>query len=342
MKPESFQKSLWSVFPDGLRIHVCESWRWHEREDAELEQAVQAFKETRPPRNYARKWAEWAASLLGEPTHHEEAKSRVRAPTRTPDDHEDGEYYTFVAIEFNKMAVKLNDGKWVFTHWTHHVSLAYLPPLGSQRYKLQQDLNAVMQNYIAIREEPHLMPSRLLHFRCCKCYRDCDETDFIQPLIEFLPDELENELEMNSIELLTSPKGSETKRAMIKRLYERDIQRMSDAPIGKAVSVGPGGRQRPMTMQLSGGRVHADSEMATLLFYLRDRLIYRFGVFHMEGKVGLHHERSWHVTPVTEDLTAVANLPRRLHPTTQVVRVEELDCLTTHFLESCNPLNQLD
>ena len=57
---------------------------------------------------------------------------------------------------------------------------------------------------------------------------------------------------------------------------------MADAPTGVAVSVDPDGRQPPITMQLSEGRVCANSEISTLLFYLRDRLIYRFGVFHME------------------------------------------------------------
>ena len=55
-----------------------------------------------------------------------------------------------------------------------------------------------------------------------------------------------------------------------------------------------------MTMQLSEGGVSINSEIFTLLYYLRERLIYRFGVFHMEGRVGLHHEASWRVTPQTK------------------------------------------
>ena len=39
-----------------------------------------------------------------------------------------------------------------------------------------------------------------------------------------------------------------------------------------------------------------NSDIYTLLYYIRERLIYRFGVFHMEGRVGLHHEASWRVT----------------------------------------------
>ena len=42
------------------------------------------------------------------------------------------------------------------------------------------------------------------------------------------------------------------------------------------------------------------SEIFTLLYYLRERLTYRFVVFHMEGRVGLHHEASWRVTPQTK------------------------------------------
>ena len=57
--------------------------------------------------------------------------------------------------------------------------------------------------------------------------------------------------------------------------------------------------------------------------YLRDWLIYRFVVFHMEGHVGLHHENSWHVTPQTENLN---------HE--EVVRCEQVDDETARWLES--------
>ena len=53
-------------------------------------------------------------------------------------------------------------------------------------------------------------------------------------------------------------------------------------------------------------KVHAKSELSTLLHYLRETLIYRHGVCHLEprNEVGLLDERSWHVTPQTQGLYA--------------------------------------
>ena len=72
---------------------------------------------------------------------------------------------------------------------------------------------------------------------------------------------------------------------------------MASAHVGVAVGFASDGRQPPITMQLPEGGVSAKTEILTLLDYLRERLIYCFGVLHMEAPVGLHHEASWHVTP---------------------------------------------
>ena len=51
-------------------------------------------------------------------------------------------------------------------------------------------------------------------------------------------------------------------------------------------------------IQLSGHNVDKTSEIVTLLHYLRENLIYRQGVYHMEprGNTGWHDVKSWHVT----------------------------------------------
>ena len=53
-------------------------------------------------------------------------------------------------------------------------------------------------------------------------------------------------------------------------------------------------------------RVHAESEVSTLLHYLHETLIYKHGVFYLEPRdeVGVLDDRSWHVTPQTEGLYA--------------------------------------
>ena len=59
-------------------------------------------------------------------------------------------------------------------------------------------------------------------------------------------------------------------------------------------------------VQLVDCRVHAESEVSTLLHYLHETLIYKHGVFYLEPRdeVGVLDDRSWHVTPQTEGLHA--------------------------------------
>ena len=101
--------------------------------------------------------------------------------------------------------------------------------------------------------------------------------------------------------LCRRPNTGEDEHHAIQRLYNRDIQRVADEPIGVAVGVDTDGKQTPLRCSCPKG-VNAYSVIFTLLYYLRERLIYRLGVFHMEGRVGLHQEASWHVTPQTENL----------------------------------------
>ena len=351
MDPESFQKSTWCVFPQGLKIHVCDGWR-KGFDDDDVEQAVQAFREKRPPRRSPTPWA-WEEHRLGriplgstneycadcKKKHRilnaplivspwwacrcQVPSFRVGAPTSTRDDDDgDNNLCTYVALDIEEMAVKLCSDKWVVLRWKHHITLAYLPRI-IQNHKLSQDLTDTMQNWIDTRQTPHLMPIRLLYFRTCRCYKDSSSEDLYMPLVELKPEELQREMELGTIALSSTPPAGEEENHAICRLYNRDVQRIADAPTGVAVSVGPDGRQPPITMQLSEGRVCANSEISTLLFYLRDRLIYRFGVFHMEGHVGLHHENSWHVTPQTENFN---------HE--DMVRCEQVDDETARWLES--------
>ena len=275
MDPESFQKSTWCVFPRGLKIHVCECWR-KGFDDDDVEQAVQAFREKRPPRrsptpgeehrlgriplgstneycaNCQRKHrilntplivSPWWACRCQVPSFH------VGAPTSTrDDDDDDNDCYTYVALDIEEMAVKLSSDKWVVLRWKHHITLAYLPRM-IQNHKLSQDLTDTMQSWIDTRERPHLMPIPLLHFRTCRCYKDSSSEDLYMPLVEFQPEELQREMELGTIALCSPPPAGEEENHAICRLYSRDVQRMADAPpTGVAVSVGPNGRQPPITM----------------------------------------------------------------------------------------------
>ena len=59
-------------------------------------------------------------------------------------------------------------------------------------------------------------------------------------------------------------------------------------------------------VQLVDCRVHAESEVSTLLHYRHEALIDKHGVLYLEPRdeVGVLDDRSWHVTPQTQGLYA--------------------------------------
>ena len=66
------------------------------------------------------------------------------------------------------------------------------------------------------------------------------------------------------------------------------------------------GLHRKIEVLLRESKVGKTSELKTLLHYLREHLVFKWGVHHMlpSEDLGLHSEHSWHVTPQTNALEA--------------------------------------
>ena len=80
---------------------------------------------------------------------------------------------------------------------------------------------------------------------------------------------------------------------------------------GKASAIEEEGRPKyalpgMVEVLLRESKVDKTSELKSLLYYLREMLVFKYGVHHMHPPedLGLHSEDSWHVTPQTNALEA--------------------------------------
>ena len=106
-------------------------------------------------------------------------------------------------------------------------------------------------------------------------------------LFELTPAEINKELNCNTIALMdpvTHKRPSAMQHREIVILWQRDRQRYDRTEELKRTSgIWSSHCTSNMThIQLSGNNVHKTSYIATLLHNVRDNLIYRQGVYHME------------------------------------------------------------
>ncbi|MDA8583421.1 hypothetical protein N9L68_04290 [bacterium] len=264
------------MVPFGLKIWVSEV-KCMSFTDDDFEMAVQAFRKSgHAGAKYARRWAVLSDVLL-------------RRQNQGVYDKDDDVFYTYVALDIEDVAVKRRSGEWLTAESKHHTTIAYLPGMSQrQRDELAQGLKDTMECWIDTRDAPRLRHICLLHFRKCVVYSNEQSycKDRLRRLVTFA----------RQCRLSWDCASSCSARCPT-RVWTSSTQRVVSAPIGMAVGFDSDGRQPPITMQVSEGGVSVNSEIFTLLYYLRERLIYRFGVFHVEGRVGLHHQAIWHVTP---------------------------------------------
>ena len=91
-----------------------------------------------------------------------------------------------------------------------------------------------------------------------------------------------------------------------KRYHDRDAKRLHQAHhIESKCRPSYANESDTLEIRLDKERV-VESEVGSLLHYLRELLVYKFGVYHLKPRkeLGLHNEASWHVTPQTKGLCA--------------------------------------
>ena len=248
--------------------------------------------------------------------------------------------YTYVALWFDRMYFKPNlmssVSGWMQTRSAHHISLAYLPFMSDSSMEfLRSSLTEVLGDWWAT--PPAERPLALLPSRKFIIGTHCEETSFdgspdnrfiwsTQTTFNFETSDFKSEcsadlrelLDEGRIRLVNDPEslaaciakfgaGPESKKLMNDlciEFHRRDHSRLAAAERLESACVrkyGPGAELR-----LIEGKVHAHAEISTLLHYIRETMIYKHGVYHLEpvNEVGLLDVRSWHVTPQTRGLQA--------------------------------------
>ena len=254
---------------------------------------------------------------------------------------ESGILYTYIALSFDKAYIKIICGtkgtRMAVTRWDHHITLAYLPWRAEQQMR---DMAKSMRRLLVAWSdlEPSLRPLELLTSRSFtigrhKCdfdqhrpppfewdrWGDSDiydycKSDFLQEdweQIERLLDEglLDFEIEPKKIAEKRKIEGDVSPQFVKEVCWEywyRDCNRYFHAEEIERLSRPKHNEEGSVEILLREGRVSECSEVRSLLHYLRELLVFKFGAFHMTpgNDVELLSENKWHVTPQTRRLLA--------------------------------------
>ena len=95
-------------------------------------------------------------------------------------------------------------------------------------------------------------------------------------------------------------------RTVCAKFRDRDVGRVNKAHTMEKEGRPKYGLRGKIEVLLRESKVCQTSELKTLLHYLREHLVFKWGVHHMlpSKDLGLHSEHSWHVTPQTNALEA--------------------------------------
>ena len=254
-------------------------------------------------------------------------------------------HYTYVALRFKVASFRVVSGsqqdakeRRAVTSYAHHITLAYLPSMSERnRNEMRKSMNILLCDWPSIDAE--CRPMELLSSRGFEVggrKRDVvgddsvDESEkwpdtdvFTWYRSNFLCKSLEQVLSLvdngrfrfiNEPTMMTNKKkadGSdevslEFLREVCIKYHHRDHGRLQVARNIEAKSR----PKRPVTgsveIFLRATGVSECSEISPLLHYLREMLVFKFGVNHMEPceDVRVCTKESWHVTPQTNGLFA--------------------------------------
>ena len=249
-------------------------------------------------------------------------------------------HYTYVALYLRGAQFRIvgkenqkSPERFATVRWIHHVTLAYLPLITQREMRaMEAALNELIAEWLVI--EPKLRPVSLLTSRGLvegrraedfgkddmllevDRWRDTDiytwnHSDFINMEWEQLCKLIDNGLllfahEPKEITNIRETRGNdqvtpEVMKAVCKKYYDRDVNRYRKARAMEDEIRPKYALQGMIEVLLRGSKVHRTSELKSLLYYLREMLVFKYGVHHMHPPedLGLHNEESWHVTPQT-------------------------------------------
>ena len=332
--------SLRFHFEEGdCRIRVMRNDKGDEREEERRISCEQTADDRRAGRRQGRE-------LEAE----EPLADHARRRTRTQ--------YTYIALWFDRLYFKRlsveHEVVWMATRCPHHISLCYLPWMSDSLVDaLLSSLQRVLSDWWDLLKfgDPLERPLAILSSRRFSIgTHDIHQSNDLGPNADFMwsdrdtyafgdsdfmhesMEDLRVLLDEGRIRLKRDPaslvrliaehgSGPESKAEMARlciNFHRRDHGRLASATAleRRCVPKYDFGAE----VQLVDGRVHAESEVSTLLHYRHEALIDKHGVLYLEPRdeVGVLDDRSWHVTPQTEGLHA------RRHG---LVETEYADCV---------------
>ena len=234
----------------------------------------------------------------------------------------DTDRYTYVAIWFHTIFIKPQHGQWVKTSLDHHVTLAYLPNTPwAERWHMRNVCQDCVRNWVIGMVEPLRRPHDLLTFRYCHLLNDRARDAYTDrkgnytsvPIYEETAETINRRLDNGTIAMAKAVfrQDPEKPGAVIEERVDKSIvhywkrdckrfQEATDMETGAGrIRQGSGTERTLVHVQLKDGRIVKDSEIGTLLHYLQQLLIYRFGAYHMKPRtdIALLGCDSWHITP---------------------------------------------
>ena len=256
-----------------------------------------------------------------------------------------GAYYTYVALKFKKASCRVVTRgqapreRRAVTTYAHHITLAYLPFVPQRtRNEIWNILTMVLSDWSS--SPVNVRPIRLLSSRGfevlgpkCDANSDYmvdesdkwpDTEDFTLRRSNFLEEslpEIFDHIDGDRFRFIREPwsitqwkkaNGSdevppELLKKVCERYHHRDHDRLQEALRIEAKCQPKRAAEDSVEILVKDTRVSDCSQIRSLLHYLREMLVYKFGVHHMEPRADVRvcTEESWHVTPQTIGLWAM-------------------------------------
>ena len=221
----------------------------------------------------------------------------------------DPEKYTYVAVWFDILYIRLKSGEWVVTSGGHHCTMAYLPWLPWRSREVIMGSNeSIITDWKHGASDPLGRPHDLLTWRQCHITDPNDDTNYkSMPFYDMSHDVINEHLQNKTIHLArpvyhNGPDGEtveERNDVSIVRLWNRDNNRLDAAKRLESYSASHATVTGMVHLRLKNGIITEDSEVFTLLHYVNQNLIHHHRVHYLQPQheIGLKSAESWHVTP---------------------------------------------
>ena len=236
----------------------------------------------------------------------------------------DRRFSTYIGLHFDKLYYTATCGeekrpRIARTNWSQYIAVAYLPDVDSLTLEaMWSSLDAILKGWTCL--VPECRPSRLLSSsgvfwiqRPGESDEDREQRDFINTEWE----EIEKLVESGSLTFCREPAQMERRRLqqgddsidlefvreVCANFHDEDVGRVREAREVDEDCTSKHGYPGTLEIKLDKNGV-VDSEVKSVLHYMRQELIYRFEASHREPRadVGVKDQETWRLTPQTIEI----------------------------------------